>query len=89
MFVLNAIREKDAADDTTELMYLRFNLRMLEIQALPFVPRCERDALTEKVERWKLEWVGCDRRSRKRRRRRETDWQKSAIASNSGVSSET
>ena len=49
---------------------------MLEVQTLPFVPKHERDPVAERIEHWKLDWVGSDRRFRTRRRRRKIDRRK-------------
>lgn len=66
-------REKDIADDETELSYLKLQLRIIEIQTLPYVPKDDRDGLAAGIQRWKLDWADVDKRCRKRRWKRETE----------------
>ena len=66
-------REEDAADDEAELTYLKLKLRIVEIQALPYVPEKKKDMITEGIRRWKLDWADVDDRFRGRRKRRGSD----------------
>lgn len=46
---------------------------MLEVRLLPYVPKHEQDYLADTIERWKLDWIGSERRFRRRRDKREFD----------------
>jgi len=64
-------REQDFTDDEPELTYLKLKLRILEIEAAPYVPTRERDSLAEGIRRWKLDWADVDNRFRTRRRKKD------------------
>ena len=66
-------REKDIADDESELSYLKLQLRIIEIQTLPYVPKEDQDSLAAGIQRWKLDWADVDKRYRKRRWKREIE----------------
>lgn len=66
-------REKDIVDDEAELSYLKLQLRIIEIQTLPYVPKDDRDGLATGIQRWKLDWADVDKRCRKRRWKRENE----------------
>lgn len=66
-------REQDITDDETELTYLKLQLRIIEIQTLPYVPKNDHDDLALGIQRWKLDWADVDERYRKRRWKRELD----------------
>lgn len=66
-------REKDIADDESELSYLKLQLRIIEIQTLPYVPKGDRDGLAAGIQRWKLDWADVDKRCRKRKWKREIE----------------
>lgn len=68
-------REKDITDDESELSYLNLQLRIIEIQTLPYVPKDDRDGLAAGIQRWKLDWADVDKRCRKRRWKRENEEQ--------------
>ncbi|MCJ1259415.1 hypothetical protein MMC24_007252 [Lignoscripta atroalba] len=63
--------EADVIDDQSELTYLKLKLRILELQALPYVPTKEKDSLAEGIQRWKLDWAEVESRFRTRRRKRD------------------
>ncbi|MCJ1426223.1 hypothetical protein MMC29_004126 [Sticta canariensis] len=65
--------EKDIADDESELSYLKLQLRIIEIQTLPYVPKDDQDSLAAGIQRWKLDWAEVDKRYRKRRWKREIE----------------
>lgn len=60
-------REKNTIDDEQELTYLKLQLRMIEAQALPYMPEVEEDDLSAGIQRWKLDWAEVENRHRKRR----------------------
>ena len=62
-------RENESAKDQSELTFLKLNLRMLEIQADPYIPKDDRDGLREGIRRWKLDWADVDQRRRARRKK--------------------
>ena len=64
-------REKDIVDDESELTYLKLQLRIIEIQTLPYWPRKDQDELGAGIERWKRDWADVDGRYRKRRWKRQ------------------
>ena len=67
---LSVNREQDITDDESELTYLKLQLRMLEIEAAPYLSTREHDSLAEGIRRWKLDWADVDSRFRMRRRRK-------------------
>ena len=71
MLIKRVRREKDIVDDESELTYLKLQLRIIEIQTLPYVPRKNQDSLAEGIRKWKLDWADVDERYRRRRRKRE------------------
>lgn len=64
-------REQDIVDDESELTYLKLQLRIIEVQTLPYWPRKDQDELAAGIERWKRDWADVDERYRKRRLRRQ------------------
>lgn len=62
-------RETESAKDQTELTFLKLNLRMLEIQAEPYMLKDDKDGLQEGIRRWKLDWADVDQRRRARRKK--------------------
>lgn len=62
-------------DDEAELKYLKLKLRILEIQALPYVPQDNYDRLAIGIRRWKADWSEVHRRQKRRRRERGLDVQ--------------
>lgn len=62
-------RENESAKDQSELTFLKLNLRMLEIQAEPYIPKDDKDGLREGIRRWKLDWADVDQRRRARRKK--------------------
>lgn len=73
ILMLIRCREKDIADDESELSYLKLQLRIIEIQTLPYVPKNDQDSLAAGIQRWKLDWADVDKRCRKRRWKREIE----------------
>jgi len=67
----NLRREEDSSKDQSELTFLKLKLRMLEIQAAPYIPKHDEDGLSEGIRRWKLDWADVDQRRRARRRKKE------------------
>lgn len=61
-------RENESAKDQSEHTFLKLNLRMLEIQADPYIPKDDKDGLREGIRRWKLDWADVDQRRRARRK---------------------
>lgn len=70
-------REKDNTDDEQELNYLKLQLRMIEVQALPYVSEIEED-LSAGIQRWKLDWAEVENRHRKRRHNYTESWKQQA-----------
>ena len=66
-------RERDIVDDESELTYLKLQLRIIEVQTLPYWPRKDQDELAAGIERWKRDWADVDERYRKRRWKRQAD----------------
>ena len=62
-------RETESAKDQTELTFLKLNLRMLEIQAEPYILKDDNNGLQEGIRRWKLDWADVDQRRRARRKK--------------------
>ena len=64
-------REQDVIDDESELTYLKLQLRIIEVQTLPYWPRKDQDQLAAGIERWKRDWADVDGRYRERRTKRQ------------------
>ncbi|KAI9879420.1 MAG: hypothetical protein M1830_008551 [Pleopsidium flavum] len=63
--------EEDSSKDQLEFTFLKLKLRMLEIQAAPYIPKDGDDGLREGIRRWKRDWADVDQRRRARRRKKE------------------
>lgn len=59
----------DLSFDHSELLFLKLQLKALEVQSLPHLNLAQAHHLHEGVERWKLDWEDVDRRLRDRRGR--------------------
>lgn len=66
-------RERDIVDDESEMTYLKLQLRIIEVQTLPYWPQGDQDKLAAGIERWKRDWADVDERCRKRRWKRQAD----------------
>ena len=61
--------EAEIVGDQAEITYLKFKIRILEMQAIPYIPTRELNALNDKIGRWKLNWEDIENRFRARRRK--------------------
>lgn len=66
-------RKQDLKDDETELTYLKLQLRIIEIQTLPYVPNNDQNDLALGIQKWKLDWADVSKRYRKREWKRALD----------------
>lgn len=57
------------------MTYLKLQLRMIEAQALPYMPEIEEDDLSAGIQRWKLDWAEVENRHRKRRHNYSEIWE--------------
>jgi len=65
-------QEEEIIDDESELTYLKLKLRILEIEAAPYIPLQEEESsLSEGIRKWKLDWAEVDNRFRMRRRKKD------------------
>ncbi|KAI9822796.1 MAG: hypothetical protein M1832_003029 [Thelocarpon impressellum] len=62
--------KSDLSADQSELMFLKLQLKTVEVQALAYIPAEDKD-LTAGIQRWKLDWADIDQRIESRARRRE------------------
>ena len=62
--------EAEIIGDQAEITYLKFKMRMLEMQAIPYIPARELNALNDRIGRWKLNWEDIEIRFRAKRRRK-------------------
>ncbi|KAL9122764.1 MAG: hypothetical protein Q9187_000681 [Circinaria calcarea] len=62
--------EAEIIGDQAEITYLKFKMKMLEMQAIPYIPARELNALNDRIGRWKLNWEDIEIRFRAKRRRR-------------------
>ncbi|KAF8863530.1 hypothetical protein BDZ45DRAFT_583507 [Acephala macrosclerotiorum] len=61
--------EDDFEANQSELKYLRIQLKAIEAQASPYIPRSEDPELTQAIKNWKIDWEDIDRRSKARRKK--------------------
>jgi len=71
LLTLSSNRDQDITDDESELTYLKLKLRMLEIEAAPYLLTRGQDSLAEGIRRWNLDWADVENRFRMRRRRKD------------------
>lgn len=60
------------------MTYLKLQLRMIEAQTLPYMPKREEDDLSAGIQRWKLDWAEVENRHRKRRHNYSESWKQQA-----------
>ncbi|KAI9697184.1 MAG: hypothetical protein M1836_004748 [Candelina mexicana] len=65
--------ESDLEANASALTYLKLQLKVLEVQASPYIPLDDRDGLTAGIQRWKMDWADADMRFRERRRGTQAD----------------
>ncbi|KAI9820591.1 MAG: hypothetical protein M1827_004960 [Pycnora praestabilis] len=61
--------ESTIQENRSELTYLKLELKILEIQVSPYIPRDDNDGLKAGIERWKLDWQDVNRRMKTRQRK--------------------
>lgn len=61
--------EDDFEANQSELKYLRIQLKAVEAQASPYIPRSEDPELTQAIKNWKIDWEDIDKRSKARRKK--------------------
>lgn len=61
--------EDDFEANQSELKYLRIQLKAIEAQASPYIPRSEDPELTQAIKNWKIDWEDIDRKSKARRQK--------------------
>ncbi|KAI9761352.1 MAG: hypothetical protein M1835_008192 [Candelina submexicana] len=59
--------------NASALTYLKLQLKVLEVQASPYIPLDDRDGLRAGIQRWKMDWADADMRFRERRRGTQAD----------------